>query len=113
MVIPIDKLDDVPATQHLDCLQHFGREFLCMVGHQVRLDFIWTSPHEITEGASSPGRVLVRHMSCELLRPYEVLVAIRTDKPRLAAHHTNSLAFGGGSVELCLRIRHEYALKLR
>src|SRR5579863_1942469 len=106
MIIRIDKLDDVPATQPLDCFKHFGRKFLCMVGHQVRLDFIWTSPHVITKWASSMRQVFLHHMSCELLRPSEVLVAISTDRPPPAVHYTISLAFGDGSVGLCLRIRY-------
>lgn len=33
--VPVDELDDVPATQRLDPFQYFGRESLCMFFQDV------------------------------------------------------------------------------
>jgi hypothetical protein len=105
MVKPIDKLDDVPATQRLYSFQHFGRESLCVVGKEVGPDFIWPRPHETTEWTSPSGHVLVPYVSIELLHPSKVLVAMHADRPHLAAVHRRiSPAFCGsldGEIPFC------------
>ena len=62
-----------------------------MVGDEVSLDFMWTSPHEVAEWASAPRHVSVLHVSFKLLDPSEAFVAISTDRPHLVARATTPL----------------------
>ena len=52
-----------------------------MVRDKVILDFGGTSPHDITERASSPGHVYVLHVPVALLSSTKIHRAIWTDGP--------------------------------
>jgi hypothetical protein len=95
MIIRIYKLDNTPAAQGLDSLQHFGREFLGVISDKVSLDFCRTSPCEFAERAPASRHVYVLHMSFALLDPSEVHFANCTNRPRL---ETN------GAISLVLRV---------
>jgi hypothetical protein len=53
MIVCIKTLDKTPTVQGADLFQHSCRESLLVVGHEVSLDFVWTSPLDVAERASS------------------------------------------------------------
>jgi hypothetical protein len=43
-MIRIYELDNMLALQVLESAQHFCRELIDVVGHEVSLDFVWSGP---------------------------------------------------------------------
>jgi hypothetical protein len=79
MIVRIKTLDKTLPAQGIHVFQHFCGKFLRMVGHQVSLDFVGTSPFDVAEWASSLRHVNVPQVSFELLNPFKVFVAICTE----------------------------------
>jgi hypothetical protein len=108
----VDELDEVPT---LDSCHLFGREALCMVIPEVRLQFIGASPLEITEWASMWGHVFVVYVSFELLGPSIIFFAFRTRMPPPIATRSTTffllfcdatsryITSSSGDLGLCLR----------
>jgi hypothetical protein len=56
-MIRIYELDNTLAMQVLESVQHFFRELIDVVGHEVSLDFVWLGPGVVAKWASGPGCV--------------------------------------------------------
>ena len=62
------------AAQTPDVTQQFGGEHVPVVGDDVSLDFVRTSPLEIAKWASAPWPVDVPYVSVEILDPCEASI---------------------------------------
>lgn len=92
---PIYERDYLLAEHRLDVSQHFGGKYVLVLGHDVRLNFIGTCPHEIAKWAFAPWRVYVLQVPLEFLDPEEIFIAILTGRPHPVARAGTFAAASG------------------
>jgi len=92
IVVLVQKLDYLLATQSLKVAQQFGREFVAVARFDVMLNFIGAGPLERAEWALAGWLVYVPSMPVELLDPSELCPA--TGMFHLGAHTTVTVVSG-------------------
>jgi hypothetical protein len=102
---PIYERDHLPAAQGGNVNLHLGGKYVPVVGNDVSLDLIGTSPREPAEWAWARWLVFVLQVSLELLDPLELFIAICANRPHPRARAT-TFATTPGALDNCMLSRY-------